>query len=331
VSGQEDCRRPLSPRGTTPKKHREEKRTALECSPKARSRRLYEGTQAFITVVIFLNGLLYIIQFTSWNDDCCIENMKAQRMCESIDMVFLAIYTLELCVNLAAHWFCEFWQNHWNKFDVVVISMSWWPFIFSNLRNESGGKTDEESAGTFHMTLFRILRLIRVIGRIEAFRKILNTLKKSIAGIGSLLLMMAGIMTLYAILGVGLFGESSELFFDFGCSLWTLWVVLNGEPWFMILEKLETDNWFIYFYFSSFYVVSGIVVLNMIVAVFIDKMRPSQAEDETSPEADILKAVQSLQREIQEMKNHEFRRWNDEKNSVQSLEVSSRSRSVVVF
>merc|ERR1712173_120971 len=92
-------------------------------------------------------------------------------------------------------------RTRWNLFDLIIIGASWIP-------------ADTSMAA---IRLLRILRLVRITGRLKSFQLILKTLRASLVGIGSLLLLLLGIMTLYAILGTGLFGQKSELFGDFFC------------------------------------------------------------------------------------------------------------------
>jgi len=48
-------------------------------------------------------------------------------------------------------------------------------------------------------------------------------------GVAGLLTLLVSITTIYAILGVGLFGEVSDEFEDFFTTFWTLFITLNGE------------------------------------------------------------------------------------------------------
>jgi len=50
-----------------------------------------------------------------------------------------------------------------------------------------------------------------------------------VIGVTTLLGLLVGIKFIYAILGVGLFGEVSENFEDFFTALWALFITLNGE------------------------------------------------------------------------------------------------------
>ena len=116
-------------------------------------------------------------------------------------------------MNFYANFFCDFWTNtKWNWFDLVVILASWFP-----------------AKNLAVIRLLRTLRLVRISGRLGSFAFIIRTLRKSMAGVGALLGLLIGFMTIYAVLGVGLFGEASEKFEDFFTAFWTLFITLNGE------------------------------------------------------------------------------------------------------
>jgi len=72
-------------------------------------------------------------------------------------------------------------------------------------------------------------------------------------------------------LRVGLFGEVSDKFEDFFTASWTLFVTLNGESWPEFAEPLIDEFWYTTFYFGTFIITVSVIVLNMIIAVFIEK------------------------------------------------------------
>jgi len=213
------------------------------------------STQAIVSIIIVLNGLLYIIQTTAWTDNCCVRNSDAQEIVDLIDFGFLLFYTIELTLNFYAHFFWDFWRTtKWNWFDFTVILASWLP-----------------AQNLAAIRLLRTLRLIRISGRCGSFAFIIKTLRKSMTGVASLLGLLVGITVIFAILGVGLFGEVSDKFEDFFTTLWTLFITLNGESWPEFAEPLIDEFWYTRLYFGTFLITISVIVLNMIIAVFIQK------------------------------------------------------------
>jgi len=229
----------------------------IRTSFRAIFRNFYDNdfTQIGVSVIIVLNGLLYIIQTSVWTDNCCVHNSDAQELVDLIDFGFLLFYTIELILNFYAHFFWDFWRNtKWNWFDFTVILASWLPA--ENLAS---------------IRLLRTLRLVRISGRCGSFAFIIKTLRKSMTGIAALLGLLVGITLIYAILGVGLFGEVSDNFEDFFTTVWTLFVTLNGESWPEFAAPLIDEFWYTRLYFGTFIITVSIIVLNMIIAVFIQK------------------------------------------------------------
>jgi len=214
-----------------------------------------DSTQAVVSIIIMLNGLLYIIQTTAWTDNCCVRNSDAQEIVDLIDLGFLLLYTVELTLNFYAHFFWDFWRTtKWNWFDFTVILASWLP-----------------AQNLAAIRLLRTLRLIRISGRCGSFAFIIKTLRKSMTGVASLLGLLVGITIIFAILGVGLFGEVSDKFEDFFTTLWTLFITLNGESWPEFAEPLIDEFWYTRLYFGTFLITISVIVLNMIIAVFVQK------------------------------------------------------------
>jgi len=229
----------------------------IRTSFRAIFRNFYDNdfTQIGVSVIIVLNGLLYIIQTSIWTDNCCVHNSDAQELVDRIDFGFLLFYTVELILNFYAHFFWDFWRKtKWNWFDFTVILASWLPA--ENLAS---------------IRLLRTLRLVRISGRCRSFAFIIKTLRRSITGIAALLGLLVGITLIYAILGVGLFGEVSDKFEDFFTTIWTLFVTLNGGSWPDFAEPLIDEFWYTRLYFGTFIITVPIIVLNMIIAVFIQK------------------------------------------------------------
>jgi len=242
-----------------------------------------DTTQTIVSIIILLNGILYIIQTGDWTDNCCVHNSDAQELVEYIDLGFLLLYTIELSLNVYSHFFWEFWRKtKWNWFDFLVILASWIP-----VQNLAA------------IRLLRTLRLVRLNGKLGSFAFIIKTLRRSMLGVATLLALLVGITIIYAILGVRLFGEVSDKFEDFFTTTWTLFITMSGESWPDFAEHLIEEFWYATLYFGTFIVAESVIVLNMVIAVFIEKTaevlrelkdgkRRKSAKGDSSHEFDVL-------------------------------------------
>ena len=126
----------------------------------------------------------------------------------AIESVFVAIFTIELCLNLFGFGWI-FFQDAWNIADFMIVLTSWIEIIA--FAAGGGGST----------TVVRLLRIMRVtgrlarIGRIVAFYERLAVLcvsfLQSMKSVCWVLLLIVLVLYVFAVLGVELFKDATEL------------------------------------------------------------------------------------------------------------------------
>jgi hypothetical protein len=163
------------------------------------------------------------------------------------------------------------------------------------------GMGDKEASGIFgKLRMLRAFRILRLFRRVESLNKIIVSLGKAVPGLANAGLVMLLVMCIYAILGVDLFGKhgmggsitnvegnavalltlrgmtyGDEYYGTFFRSLYTLFQVLTGESWSemvarpTIFGELSVSGSLFY---VSYILVCGIVLINVVVAVLLDKM-----------------------------------------------------------
>ena len=218
----------------------------------------------------------------------------------SIEFVWNFIFLLELMWNIYGSFYLTIWRGHflssgWNLFDLLVVGISI-PSIFAFMG------VGQSSSGAFGMLrMLRAFRILRLFRRIESLNKIIVSLGKAIPGLANAGLVMTLVMCIYAILGVDLFGKhglggfyknsngdlvelqtlrgmtyGEEYYGTFFRSLYTLFQVLTGESWSeMIARPLVFGygmEWAGALFYVSFILICGIVLINVVVAVLLDKM-----------------------------------------------------------
>jgi hypothetical protein len=87
-----------------------------------------------------------------------------QQLLDDLNMTFTIIFTVDLLINLFAHWINDFITNPWSLFDAVIVIMS---LIVLGPLN-------------FPISMLRALRVVRLFGRLESSKKILAALWASI-------------------------------------------------------------------------------------------------------------------------------------------------------
>jgi hypothetical protein len=200
-----------------------------------------------------------------------------------IDIGFTVIFTVELSVNLFAHWWKPFWRDPYNVFDFFIVIASVIALAFNNVSSLK------------NVRLVRAFRLLRIFGRLKSLRLILLSLSRSLVPVASAFLVMLLVVSIYAIIGVGLFGETYPVTFGtFTASLFSMIQVVSGDGWATdfarpmvyprtqeAMDNGEEVNWTempdvtASTFFISAWIIVTLTLLQVVVAVMIDNFTAS--------------------------------------------------------
>lgn len=230
---------------------------------------------------------------------------------------FNIAFLIELMVNMYGTWCCEFWKSGWNIFDFLVVTIGW----MFQLQLPLPGPMKL-------LRMMRAFRVFRLFKRIESLRKILNSLGNAIPGVMNAFLIQFIVVCIFAIIGVDRFrdyGEGGfminemgnrvelitarqqdfgfEYFGNFGKSLYTMFQVLTTESWAeavtrpMFNSQSPTTGTGSAFFMVFFCVLNGIILLNVVVAVLLEKMVDEVPEDENP----MIEHMETCQKQVEEM------------------------------
>lgn len=221
---------------------------------------------------------------------------------EAFELFYNLCFTIELCVNMYSSWLCKFWKSSWNVFDFVVVSIG----VATTLKIDLGPFT--------LLRMMRAFRVFRLFKRIESLRKIMASLARAVPGVINACLIQVIVMSIYAIIGVELFrtygnhgkittfkGEVNwksprqidygyEYFGNFPKAMYTMFQVLTGESWSEVVARTLIFSEDLGFglgcalYFSSFTIINGIILINVVVAVLLEKMTSDEGSEEAEEE-----------------------------------------------
>lgn len=183
--------------------------------------------------------------------------------------------------------------------------------------------------------MMRAFRVFRLFKRVESLRKIMQSLSRAVPGVANAFFIQVLVMSIYAILGVEFFmtygengsytnefGEVVELttardlkfgyeyFGNFGKALFTMFQVLTGESWSEVVTRPllhttdPTQAIGVSFFFVSFNLVNGIVLINVAIAVLLEKMvddedKSGQKEPPSEGTTVDFDAVEAFQPEVE--------------------------------
>jgi voltage-gated sodium channel len=226
------------------------------------ARRIVEASwfEPFMIALILFNALLIGLETSP-------EFMaRYERWLHTGNDIILGVFIVEaaLKITAVAPRFRLYFGNGWNLFDFSIVVLSLIP-----------------ATGEFALVarLIRILRVLRLISAVPQLRLIVATLVRSIPSMGHVILLMSVIFYIYAVTGFHLFSHGDpEHWGSLGVSLLTLFQMVTLEGWVDVMDaSMEATPW-AWIYFVTFIMIGTFVVLNLFIAVVINNLEASKAE-----------------------------------------------------
>ena len=293
-----------------------------------------QGTVAFIIISNFIitilekeydpSGVLYL---STWS---------------TFSVLFNIIFTVELLINMAGSWFCFFWKNPWNVFDflVVLVGLLAW-----------GGALTGPFEDLKMLRAFRVFRLFKRIKSLNKIvTALFNAIPGVFNAFVIMLIVMCiyailavdayrlegadGTFTTETVIGRNDDGKQiitsqivtsvtarglrygEEYYGTFSRALYTLFQVLTGESWAEavarpLLFDVTRSATGPAIFFTSFILLTQIVLVNVVVAVLLDKFvtEPPQDQipagnsgDKTSTGSDALRSSSSIKSQVENLR-----------------------------
>ncbi|KAJ1445504.1 Ion transport protein-domain-containing protein [Pelagophyceae sp. CCMP2097] len=187
---------------------------------------------------------------------------------------FTSLFAAEMALKMLGLGAEQYAADNWNRFDAFIVATS----LIDTATSFSGSALLE-----FNLSLFRILRLVRVIKLVnvnQGLKALLRSLVvslPSLMNVGSLLLLL---IFVYACIGMNLYHRVERAgavtqhvnFETFGFSMLALFRCLTGEDWWALMQQVVDDANRIsaYAFFPSFVVLGNFILLNLCVAVILE-------------------------------------------------------------
>ncbi|MBR1665607.1 MAG: ion transporter [Bacteroidaceae bacterium] len=154
--------------------------------------------------------------------------------------------------------------NHWNLFDLTVTGISALS-LFSGIEGLVGARV---------LRLLRLLSTGKVISRYRQLHDLTEAVFAAIPAILGAGLYILFITTLYAIVGVGLYRDTSPEFFGtLGEAYISLFQLMIFDDWGVIVRPLLSTHPFAWFYAVSFTLIAAFVLLNLVVGYLVDSIQ----------------------------------------------------------
>ncbi|XP_061909055.1 dihydropyridine-sensitive L-type skeletal muscle calcium channel subunit alpha-1-like [Entelurus aequoreus] len=162
--------------------------------------------EIIILLTIFANCVALAVFLPMPEEDSNNTNLNL----ESLEYVFLIIFTLECFLKIVAYGFVfhegAYLRNCWNILDFVIVFMGLVTFALDTINQISG--VPLEKGGGFDMKAlraFRVLRPLRLVSGVPSLQVVMNSILKAMLPLLHIALLVFLLVTIYAIMGLELF------------------------------------------------------------------------------------------------------------------------------
>merc|ERR1719409_1481131 len=147
------------------------------------ARDFYNGdfVQLVVAVLIGFNFLVNVIESC---DPVSAQESPAKDFYLALEFIFNGLFTIELCLNLFAHWFFLFWCNPWCIFDFIVVVTA----VISMI--------SDDIPGIGVLRLFRAFRVFQLFKKLPSLKMILVGVFSSLPGVANAFVLLGLIMSI---------------------------------------------------------------------------------------------------------------------------------------
>ncbi|TRZ03778.1 hypothetical protein DNTS_004379, partial [Danionella cerebrum] len=225
------------------------------------------------------------------------------------NLVFTGIFTAEMCLKVIALDPYYYFQEGWNIFDGIIVSLSLMELGLANVE------------GLSVLRSFRLLRVFKLAKSWPTLNMLIKIIGNSVGALGNLTLVLAIIVFIFAVVGMQLFGksyrecvckisENCELprwhMFDFFHSFLIVFRVLCGEWIETMWDCMEVAGQSMcLIVFMMVMVIGNLVVLNLFLALLLSSFSADNlaATDDDSEMNNLQIAVGRIQKGISLIKS----------------------------
>ncbi|XP_056119599.1 sodium channel, voltage gated, type V-like, alpha b isoform X1 [Rhinichthys klamathensis goyatoka] len=233
-----------------------------------------------ITICIVLNTLFMALEHYPMTDEF-------NRMLSVGNLVFTGIFTAEMVLKIIALDPYFYFQQGWNIFDSLIVSLSLMELGLSNVE------------GLSVLRSFRLLRVFKLAKSWPTLNTLIKIIGNSVGALGNLTLVLAIIVFIFAVVGMQLFGknyESCVCKISKDCTL-PRWHMKDFFHSFLIVFRVLCGEWIETMWdcmevagqplcilvFMLVMVIGNLVVLNLFLALLLSSF---SADNLSSPDED---------------------------------------------
>lgn len=238
--------------------------------------------ECIIIAVIIINTLLLMLEASIQLSGSQLSALL------TLDKICIGVFVLEALLKIIALR-KNYFKSGWNVFDFTVTVIAVMPLLY-------------------FMSVFRALRILRLISKIPSLKVVVSALFISIPAMLSTALLLLIIFVVFGIIGTDLFGVTfPEWFGNLGRSLYSLFQIMTLESWSMgIVRPIMEVYPYAWAFFIPFILFSAFILLNFLIGIIVDAISYIKKEKEQAEQEDkmdiVLAKLEALQKEIEKLK-----------------------------
>ncbi|KAG2458123.1 SC4AA protein, partial [Polypterus senegalus] len=258
-----------------------------------------------ITICIVLNTLFMALEHYPMTDEFT-------KMLSVGNQVFTGIFTAEMVFKIIALDPYYYFQQGWNIFDSIIVSLSLMELGLANVE------------GLSVLRSFRLLRVFKLAKSWPTLNTLIKIIGNSVGALGNLTLVLAIIVFIFAVVGMQLFGKS---YTDCVCKIskdckLPRWHMKDFFHSFLIVFRVLCGEWIETMWdcmevagqplcilvFMLVMVIGNLVVLNLFLALLLSSFSADNlsAPDEDGEMNNLQIAIARIQRGMSWLKNAIF-------------------------
>jgi voltage-gated sodium channel len=209
------------------------------------------------------------------------------------DRAVLAVFVAEIALRLLANR-ARFFLDPWSVFDFVVVGASLFP-----------------ATGSLSvLRALRVLRVLRLITAVPSLRRVVAALVGALPGLGSIMLLLALLLYVFAVMATELYGAAfPEKFGTLGGSIYTLFQLMTLDGWSgEIVRPVMQVAPYSWVFFIGFIVATSFTLFNLFIGVVVSAMQSEHEREELAAAAasvtlpDIMEELRALRRELERIR-----------------------------
>jgi cation channel sperm-associated protein 2 len=232
--------------------------------------------EAFVFFFIILSTIIQGTQIQLEKS----ENAVLFEIMELLDDIALVVFALEIIVKWIDS-FTRFWTDGWNVFDFVTTILSAIPRVIDIFL--TGSKTGNLQNISSQLRLFRTMRVLKMIAKVQSLKLVITTVIDAFASLGFILLLLLLLTYMFGIFSINLFLPYTnslqegllyqDKFKDLPTAFITLFQILTLDQWFVIQADIQKAvNPTVVVCFFVFWVwIGAFVFRNVFVGVMVKK------------------------------------------------------------